>query len=212
MAQTIKFNVGSQKYEVSRSLLAIHTNIMLAKSVSNQWQEDPESEIFMERDGTLFRYVLTYLRDGKVHLPFTVSKQALIDELSYYGVEAVGEANISDKIQGAMAAKAFHEASYAMKKAQENLECASVAIDFMKLYMEKVPHESKSCYTFRENRLSSSKFGSKITKPRDLEDVNEHLKKAGLNVTIRGVFKNNIEISIQAKEPTNLLNNSETNH
>ena len=154
MAQTVKFNVGGQKYEVSRSLLAMHTNTMLAKSVSNQWQEDPESEIFMERDGTLFRYVLSYLRDGKVHLPFTVSKQALIDELSYYGVEGVGEVNISDKIQGTMAAKAFHEASYAMKKAQEHLECASVAIDFIKLYMEKAPHESRSCSTFFEDSHS----------------------------------------------------------
>ncbi len=84
MTQRVKFNVGGQKYEVSTTLLAMYPNTILAKSASDQWQEeDPETEIFLECDGALFRHLLNYIRDdGKVYLPFTVPKEALIDELS----------------------------------------------------------------------------------------------------------------------------------
>ena len=40
MAETAQFNVGGQKYEVSRSLLTLYPKTMLAKSASDQWQTD----------------------------------------------------------------------------------------------------------------------------------------------------------------------------
>jgi hypothetical protein len=63
----VKFNVGGQKFHVTRSLLALYPDTMIAKSASDQWNKDSKSEIFLERDGTLFQFVLSYLRDGKVH-------------------------------------------------------------------------------------------------------------------------------------------------
>ena len=59
--------------------------------VYDQWQEDPESEIFIERDGERFKYCLDYLRDGRVMLPITMSKGAVMEDLKYYGVESVDE-------------------------------------------------------------------------------------------------------------------------
>jgi hypothetical protein len=59
---------------------------MLAKSASDQWQEDPESEIFIERDGARFRFVMDYLRDGNVTLPITETKEAFVAELEYYNI------------------------------------------------------------------------------------------------------------------------------
>ena len=64
MTETVKFNVGGSIYEVSRSLLERYPDTMLAKSASKRWQEVSMSEIFIERDGDLFRHVLSYLRDG----------------------------------------------------------------------------------------------------------------------------------------------------
>ena len=86
MTGIAKFNIGGQRYEVSRSLLESNPDTMLAKSASDQWQEDPESEIFIERDGQRFRFVLDYLRDGKVCLPSTETKDAFMAELEYYNI------------------------------------------------------------------------------------------------------------------------------
>ena len=86
MTDIAKFNIGGHRYEVSRSLLLNHPDTMLAKSASDQWQEDPESEIFIERDGQRFRFVLDYLRDGKVGLPITETTDAFVAELEYYNI------------------------------------------------------------------------------------------------------------------------------
>ena len=95
MTEVIKFNIGGQRYEVSRSLLDKHPESMLARSASEQWQEDPEAEIFIERDGLRFRYILDYMRDDKLTLPLTESREMIIAELEYYGI-AVGENSIND--------------------------------------------------------------------------------------------------------------------
>ena len=64
---------------------------MLAKSASEEWLKDESEEIFIERDGSTFRHVLSYMRDGKVILPVTEPKKSFVDELTYYGVEVRGE-------------------------------------------------------------------------------------------------------------------------
>ncbi len=98
MTETITFNVGGHKYEVSKSLFELqYPYSMLAKSASDQWHEDPESEIFIELDGSLFAYaLLSLIRDQKVTLPLSVSKKAFLDELRYYGVE------VGNKAQGVL--------------------------------------------------------------------------------------------------------------
>ena len=70
---------------------------MLARSVvsEEQWHQDTDKEIFIgDRDGPLFLYVLDYMRKGKVNLPFTVSKDDLVEELDYFGFEDVDESKI----------------------------------------------------------------------------------------------------------------------
>ena len=86
-SKLVKFNVGGTKYEVARSLLASHPDTMLARTSSEQWQKDPESEIFIERDGLHFRYCLSYLRDGRVLLPISVSRESVLEDMTYYGIE-----------------------------------------------------------------------------------------------------------------------------
>ncbi len=86
MSDIVKFNIGGQRHDVSRSLLEMHPESMLAKTTSTQWQKDPEAEVFIEGDGSRFRYVLDYLRHSKVTLPITESKEALLTDLGFYGI------------------------------------------------------------------------------------------------------------------------------
>ena len=83
----VKFNVGGTRYEVARSLIEMHPNAMLARMVSEQWQEDSCAEIFIERDGSRFKYVLDYLRDGNVLLPVSFAREKLLEELKYFCIE-----------------------------------------------------------------------------------------------------------------------------
>jgi hypothetical protein len=91
---TARFNVGGKKYEISRSLLESFPNTMLARMASKTWQTDPEAAMFVDRDGERFRCILDYMRDGKVHLPLTVAKGALLLDLEYFGFENVDPACI----------------------------------------------------------------------------------------------------------------------
>ena len=85
--ETVTFNVGGQKYEISRSQFDKYPDSMLAKTVSDRWLEDPSQEIFIDRDESLFSYVLSFIRDGKVFLPMYMVKGNFIKELEYYGIE-----------------------------------------------------------------------------------------------------------------------------
>jgi K+ channel tetramerisation domain. len=90
----VTFNVGGTRYQVSRSLLDQFPHSMLSKSASKQWQEDRESEIFIERNGVRFQYVLDYMRDGKVGLPVSQTKTSILAELEYFGID------VADKTVG----------------------------------------------------------------------------------------------------------------
>ena len=77
---------GSE-YKVSRLTLRRYPDSLLAKLVSAPWTSEESSEaIFVDRDGPRFQFVLDYLRDGRVHLPYSVSKQALMTDFAYFGL------------------------------------------------------------------------------------------------------------------------------
>ena len=90
MTNIVLFNVGGKQYKVSRSLLEMHPNTMLTRSASEHWLHNPDAEVFIERDGIRFEFVLDYLRDdGHVILPITVPKPSFMADLVYYGVENI---------------------------------------------------------------------------------------------------------------------------
>jgi hypothetical protein len=108
MAQEVaRFNVGGHKYEVSRSLLDAHPNTLLATSASERWQSDPEVEIFIDRNGGRFQYILDYLRDGKIVLPLDIPKECIISDLEYYSVDFEAS-NISYTFVGVKDYKTAH--------------------------------------------------------------------------------------------------------
>ena len=83
----VNLNVGGSEYKVSRLTLRRYPDSMLAKLVSAPWTSEESSEaIFVDRDGPRFQFVLDFLRDGRVHLPYSVSKQALMTDFAYFGL------------------------------------------------------------------------------------------------------------------------------
>ena len=64
MAEIVKLNIGGFSYQLSSSLLQMHPDTMLAKSASEKWQKDSQTEVFIDRNGGYLQYVLDYLREG----------------------------------------------------------------------------------------------------------------------------------------------------
>mmetsp|Transcript_27861 Transcript_27861/g.34396 ORF Transcript_27861/g.34396 Transcript_27861/m.34396 type:complete len:279 (-) Transcript_27861:200-1036(-) len=195
-SNTVNFNVGGKKYQVSRSLLEMHDDTMLTRSASDQWQKEPESEIFIERDGALFRFVLKYLRDGKVFLPLTVAKNDLINELDYYGVDIFEESIVDERTQGILAVGAFNKGAIALKETltlarKEALElkirrcCALVASDCIEAYMSSGNFMEKSTISFQELVDSSDKYFGTVyeTMDKSIDICNEYLSKVGLKIS-----------------------------
>jgi hypothetical protein len=111
----VTLNVGGTHFQVDRSSLLKHPDSMLARLVSDTWMqhrgadETPEDSnttettgigenpkkgfenddgIFIDRDGDKFKYVLSFLDNGKVELPKTVSKAMFLKDLDYFGIPA----------------------------------------------------------------------------------------------------------------------------
>ena len=98
--RVVTFDVGGQAFKVSRAVLEQHPTSMLAQLVAEACHEDADSPIFIDGDGERFRYCLDYLRHGRAYLPWTVSKDSLLQDLEYYGIpniniDAIDESSAS---------------------------------------------------------------------------------------------------------------------
>jgi hypothetical protein len=83
---TVKFNVGGKAYETSRSLFLQHEDAMLVRLVSDTRQVDQTKPIFIDRNGTTFKFVLDYLRYGRITLPMTVSREMFLLDMDFCGI------------------------------------------------------------------------------------------------------------------------------
>jgi hypothetical protein len=167
--KTIRFNVGGHIFQVTKSLLDLHSNTMLAKIASEQWLQQrkdelltpsvplspkltsshlesqsscSKSEIFIDRDGMIFRHVLSYLRDGQVMLPIAIDKNAILHELTYYGVTGVDPSHIQVSIQ------ACAQGAIQINKLITSLEKEEMSIRFARLCIVK----------FRDKNCGGAKF------------------------------------------------------
>jgi hypothetical protein len=97
VVETVSFDVGGKLHRVARSTLELYGDSMLAKLVSERWQNnggDHQSDsepIFIDRDGDRFGHVLDYLRYGMVALPKTVFKEMFLKDMDFYGLSVVNE-------------------------------------------------------------------------------------------------------------------------
>ena len=119
----------------------MYPNTMLAKLTSEKWCSDINAEIFVERNGKRFQYVLDYLRDGEVTLPITETKEMIICELKYFGVE-FDEDKIDEKdMNKSLCMKTLSTflddlKDQAIRKSFES-KCITLVVGIIKLYFRK---------------------------------------------------------------------------
>eukprot|EP00956_Cyclotella_meneghiniana_P038070 scaffold148390_cov36-Cyclotella_meneghiniana.AAC.1 len=150
MTDTVKFNVGGKHFEVSRALISANSETMLAKMISETWEQEPEKPLFIDRDGDMFAHVLNYLRYGSIELPISTTRAMFQRELDYYAISAAN-GTVTDvkkktlaEITSEMAQQELQHKIFALAlecynryQAAQNattLICASNAINF---YLDK---------------------------------------------------------------------------
>jgi hypothetical protein len=88
-SKVVRLNVGGTHYEVSRSLMEMYPDTMLARMISDEWSNKDGQEVFIDRNGPRFQYVLDYMRDQKAALAMNVTKESILTELEYFGFQNV---------------------------------------------------------------------------------------------------------------------------
>ena len=91
---SVKLNVGGHHFTTSLQTLTRDPNSMLAAMFSGKFLIEPHGDgaFFIDRDGTHFRFILNYLRNGKLTLPegATFLKE-LADEAEFYQIQGILE-------------------------------------------------------------------------------------------------------------------------
>jgi len=96
-AETVSFDVGGKLYKVAKESIKSHKGSILARLVSETLKpetnkEDSQvSEIFIDRDGERFAYVLDFIRYGEVALPKGMSREMFIKDLDFFGIQLENE-------------------------------------------------------------------------------------------------------------------------
>ena len=70
-SSTVKLNIGGHHFTTSLQILTKDPNSILAAMFSGKFEMKPceDGVFFIDRDGTHFRFILNYLRSGKLVLP-----------------------------------------------------------------------------------------------------------------------------------------------
>ena len=111
------------------SIVDNHTNTLLVRIVLEHLQVDPRGEIYMDRNGDQFQYVLDYLKhNGHVVLPLHVSKEGFIAELEYFRVTDVDKHLIVHDVGGTSQSIECARAEMQAKVSSWILDCDIVAL------------------------------------------------------------------------------------
>jgi len=90
MTDIIKLNIGGIKYQTSYNTIGKDDESMLSSMFSGRHniKTDSEGYYFIDRNGEVFKYILKYLRDGKINFSDMTNdtKNDLLDEANYYNL------------------------------------------------------------------------------------------------------------------------------
>ena len=92
ISPTIKLNVGDHYFTTTRQTLTKDPNSMLAAMFSGKSDMKPAEDgaFFIDRDGTHFRFILNYLRTGKLTFPEGEKAfKELQEEAEYYQIKGI---------------------------------------------------------------------------------------------------------------------------
>jgi len=87
----VSLNVGGDIYFTTRSTLCTVRNTMLEAMFSGRHTvfRDKNGHVFLDRDGTLFRYILNYLRTKKIPDVSTEKMEEILAEADYFGIDSL---------------------------------------------------------------------------------------------------------------------------
>ena len=88
----INLNVGGHRFTTSAQTLTKDSNSMLAAMFSGRFDLNPlgDGAVFIDRDGTHFRYILNYLSTGKLTLPEDATfLKELQEEAEFYQIQGI---------------------------------------------------------------------------------------------------------------------------
>ena len=94
LASTIKLNVGGQYFTTSLQTLTKDKGSMLHATFSGWFDTKPAEDgtYFIDRDGTHFRYILNYLRTGRLLFPKDeLIREELLEEAEFYQIRGILE-------------------------------------------------------------------------------------------------------------------------
>ena len=91
-SSTVKLNVGGHHFTTSIQTLTRDPDSMLAAMFSGRFEMKPSKDgtFFIDRDGTYFRFILNYLRDGKLSLPDGATfLEEIATEAEFYQIQGI---------------------------------------------------------------------------------------------------------------------------
>ena len=117
LSTKVNLNVGGQHFTTTVHTLTKDPDSMLAAMFSGRFPMKPAEDgtFFIDRDGTYFRYILNYLRDGKLSLPEGATFFEEIEaEAGFYQIQGIldelGQPRpAKGSVRGAEATKPFAE-------------------------------------------------------------------------------------------------------
>ena len=115
-SSTVNLNVGGHLFKTSVQTLTKDPNSMLAAMFSGRFETKPceDGAFFIDRDGTYFRFILNYLRTGKLTLPegATFLKE-LEEEAEFYQIQGILDELRSSEpaVQASKPSKPFEESA-----------------------------------------------------------------------------------------------------
>lgn len=150
---------------------------MLSRLVSDTWLEDPESEVFIDRDGDRFAYILDYLRYGELKLPISISFDLFMKDVDYFGIHVV---------QGSVTRENFYPSKTLneLVDAEKERKHMLLAIDIMKDYTEHSKTTISKCIDKRGHYSHHSICGKNVCQTNyDEKLLNSCLAKFGFKVS-----------------------------
>jgi hypothetical protein len=95
MSDRVKFNVGGQIFETTRSTLLKYPDSVLATHIAPPWQPDAEGIYFFDRDPNVFTALLGFYRSNILERPPNISFTLWKAELDYWGITVPSEKKVS---------------------------------------------------------------------------------------------------------------------
>ena len=198
--QTVKFYVGGKIFETARTLIDQHEDTMLARLVSDTWQEDPHKPVFIDRNGDIFALVLDYLRYGSIVLPITISKEMFIRDLDFYGIVPDGRAVMASSEGWAEQAKDRNNEMKELAREKNVLE-ATFEKEKAKLEARRLSLLLKNDIEFLANYCANQNLlysicRVKLDRPDDRNNTEDKANKHHLLEAARAVKNNSVNADV----------------